>query len=562
MYWSDEVYRIFGRIPRKSDSSYTEILSYVHPDDREYVDNAVKRALKGETFAIDHRIVLASGEEHAVHSLGEVIFDEENTPVRMKGIVQDITKNKRAEDALRKSERRYRLLFENMLDGFACCRMLYNEFGHPVDYFYLETNSAFEQLTGLKEVTGKRVTEVIPGIKEQHPELFDTYSRVALTGQPERFEIEFKPLGIWLSISVYSTEREYFVALFENITERKQEEHRILRYNRILEGINQIFSDVMQAKTVDEMGNACLSVALEVTGSQICFVGEIDADGLLHDIAVSDMGWNQCLMYDKTGHRRPPGDFILHGLYGSVIDSGKSFFINNPQSHPDSIGLPHGHPPLTSFLGVPFVLDGKTMGMFAVANREGGYNYEQQEDLKAIAPAVVQALQRKKEEQERKQVEEMLRLSEEKFSKAFATNPAAISITHLEDGLIMDVNDIWLTTFGYSRDEVIETSLSLQLWPTPGDRDRFVQELREKGPFHSRKLMFLRKSGEPFTALASAVTLTVEVKRWFSRHGWIFPSARRRRRRCAKRRSENVSWPTWWRRPTCPSVSAHRMAGY
>ena len=71
---------------------------------------------------------------------------------------------------------------------------------------------------------GKRATEVIPGIKESHPELLETYCRVALTGKPEKFEIEFKPLGIWLSISVYSTEREHFVAVFDNITERKKAE--------------------------------------------------------------------------------------------------------------------------------------------------------------------------------------------------------------------------------------------------------------------------------------------------------------------------------------------------
>ncbi len=145
-------------------------------------------------------------------------------------ILQSIEKKKAeqervlAENELRESDRRYHLLFENMLDGFAYCRMLYDDCGHPVDFIYLETNSVFEQLTGLIEVTGKRVTEVIPGIKELHPEMFDAYCRVALTGQPERFEVEFKPPGIWLSVSVYSTEREHFVAVFDNITERKRAE--------------------------------------------------------------------------------------------------------------------------------------------------------------------------------------------------------------------------------------------------------------------------------------------------------------------------------------------------
>ena len=137
----------------------------------------------------------------------------------------------------------------------------------------------------------------------------------------------------------------------------------------------------MQAKTEEEVGNACLSVALKVTGSQFGFVNEMGADGLLHDIAKSELGWEQCLMYDKTGHRCPPSNFVVHGLYGSVIKNKKSFFTNDPPSHPDSIGLPYGHPPITSFLGVPLVQDGKTIGLIAVANRENGYSCEQLEDL-------------------------------------------------------------------------------------------------------------------------------------------------------------------------------------
>jgi PAS domain S-box-containing protein len=172
---------------------------------------------------------------------------------------------------------------------------------------------------------------------------------------------------------------------------QKQEEHTH-RYNRILEGINSILSNVMQAKTEEEMANACLSVALKLTGSLIGFVGLMDDDGLLHDIAINGMGWEMCLMYDKTGHRRPPGNLVVHGLYGSVINNGKCFFTNKPLTHPDSIGLPFGHPPINSFLGVPLVLDGKTMGVIAVADREGGYSYEHQEDLEAISPAVIHAL--------------------------------------------------------------------------------------------------------------------------------------------------------------------------
>ncbi|MDQ1276443.1 MAG: hypothetical protein QG610_2021, partial [Euryarchaeota archaeon] len=142
-------------------------------------------------------------------------------------------------------------------------------------------------------------------------------------------------------------------------------------------------------------------------------INEMSADGLLHDVAKSELAWEQCFMYDKSGHSRPLSDFAVRGLYGIVINDKKSFFTNDPQSHPDSVGLPYGHPLITSFLGVPLVLDEKIMGIIGVANREGGYSFEPQEDLEKIASAVVQALHRKKEEEERTRMEEAFQKSEE-----------------------------------------------------------------------------------------------------------------------------------------------------
>ena len=114
-----------------------------------------------------------------------------------------------------------------MQEGFAFCQMIYDTSGKPDDWIYLNVNPAFNRLTGLADIVGRRVTDAIPGIKDQTPELFKTYSRVAQTGQPEKFEIHFTPLGIWLSISVFSPEKEYFVAVFDDITIRKQVEEKL-----------------------------------------------------------------------------------------------------------------------------------------------------------------------------------------------------------------------------------------------------------------------------------------------------------------------------------------------
>ncbi|AKB28977.1 sensory transduction histidine kinase [Methanosarcina siciliae T4/M] len=115
LYWSDEIYRIFGCAPQEFIATYDIFLSYVHPDDRENVENAIKEALNGKTYSIDYRIVLASGEERIVHGQGKVFFDED-VPVRMMGIVQDITGRKKAEKALESANAYNRSLIEASLD--------------------------------------------------------------------------------------------------------------------------------------------------------------------------------------------------------------------------------------------------------------------------------------------------------------------------------------------------------------------------------------------------------------------------------------------------------------
>ncbi|MBF0501247.1 MAG: PAS domain S-box protein [Candidatus Riflebacteria bacterium] len=138
------------------------------------------------------------------------------------------------DEAFRESEATYGSLFDNMLNGFAYCRMLFDN-NKPQDFIYLRVNQAFETLTGLNNVVGKRVSEVIPGIREADPKLFEIYGRVALTGQPERFEIYVDALRMWFWISVYCPQREHFVAVFDVITKRKKAEEEKALYQRQLE---------------------------------------------------------------------------------------------------------------------------------------------------------------------------------------------------------------------------------------------------------------------------------------------------------------------------------------
>jgi two-component system cell cycle sensor histidine kinase/response regulator CckA len=105
LYWSDEIYRIFGLTPKEFGATYDEFLNFVHPGDREFVRKAVQEALYGRPFYVDHRIVLPDGAVRFVHQQGEVTFGENGEPVRMLGIVRDITDEKEKEMQLIMSER-------------------------------------------------------------------------------------------------------------------------------------------------------------------------------------------------------------------------------------------------------------------------------------------------------------------------------------------------------------------------------------------------------------------------------------------------------------------------
>ncbi len=103
LFWSDEIYRIFGVAPHAFEATYDAFLGFVHPEDRDRVDDSVRRALEADAaYDLDHRIVRPDGEVRIVHERAEVVRDAEGRPVRMRGTVQDVTEIRLAESELRK----------------------------------------------------------------------------------------------------------------------------------------------------------------------------------------------------------------------------------------------------------------------------------------------------------------------------------------------------------------------------------------------------------------------------------------------------------------------------
>lgn len=197
------------------------------PDGRELraeeLPMQIAAATNREVRDAELNIEMPSGQSITILGNAVPLRDERGSPIGSIAAFQDISERKKAETLVQESEKRYKSLFDNMLNGFAHCRMLFED-GKPVDFVYLDVNRAFEEQTGLHDIEGKKVTEVIPGIREQSPELFEVYGRVALGCGPEYFETYVEPLHDWYSISVYSAEPGHFVAVFDVITERKKAE--------------------------------------------------------------------------------------------------------------------------------------------------------------------------------------------------------------------------------------------------------------------------------------------------------------------------------------------------
>lgn len=157
---------------------------------------------------------------------------------------RDISERKQAEKALVESEERYRGLFDNMIDGFAYHKVVYGDNGEPVDYTFLEINDCFTELVGLgREIIGKNVTEVIPGIEDDPADWIGVYGELAKNGGELRFEQYSEPLGKWYNVSAYSPRPGYFAALFQDVTEQNQMDEALQVSEALFRGFMQSATD-------------------------------------------------------------------------------------------------------------------------------------------------------------------------------------------------------------------------------------------------------------------------------------------------------------------------------
>jgi PAS domain S-box-containing protein len=195
------------------------------------------------------------------------------------------------------------------------------------------------------------------------------------------------------------------------------------RDDKLASAINRILSVALHCETLEELARESLAVCEEVTGSAFGWIGEINGQGHLDTIALSNPGWEACRIPESHAALLVK-DMPLRGVWAEVIHSGRPLFTNDPASHPASVGIPPDHPPLNAFLGSPMLEQGKVVGMISVGNRAGGYRDRQREQLETLTPVVLECLRRKRAERALQLAHEELELRVERRTRQLAREKA------------------------------------------------------------------------------------------------------------------------------------------
>jgi PAS domain S-box-containing protein len=165
------------------------------------------------------------------------------------------------EENLRRSEERYHALFNTLTEGFCVIEVLFDANDRPIDYRFLEINPAFEKQTGLHDAQGKLMRDLAP---EHETYWFDIYGKIALTGEPVRFENEAKELHRWYEVFAYKVggdESRKVAILFNDISERKRMDEALTKNEQRLK----------RSQEIAHLG----SWELDLTGNQLTWSDEV-----------------------------------------------------------------------------------------------------------------------------------------------------------------------------------------------------------------------------------------------------------------------------------------------
>ena len=298
---------------------------------------------------------------------------------------REIEERQEAAEALRRSEARYRAMFEHNpvrtivvgLDGrIVAFNLAISKSGdrvpHIGDLMY-------------KDYAGKH------GI-DMHSELLKCMRSQTVGEFPE---LRYRKKILSVRIAPFTRGA---VITAEDITQRKRSEDRILRQNVLLEAINRLFRESWRCETSDAVVQLFLAGALELTGSQVGFTGEVDEAGRFDLMALTDAGGSSGRL-SRSDAMAVIQDLEVRGYWDRAIREAQTFIVKDAAGHPDRGGNPGGRPKVTCFLGVPLQNAGKTFGIIGLANKESGYDLADQQAVENLGMAFMETFNRKRTEE-------------------------------------------------------------------------------------------------------------------------------------------------------------------
>lgn len=277
IYWSDELYRIYGRDRETTHLNYEGFLSWFHPDDREKTKKIVEDSYRARTpFSYIHRIIRPDGSMRWMRGTGEVLTDSNGQPKRMRGTAQDVTDLRETETALLKSEARFRRLLESNIVGICVGRL---------DCSIIEANDSFLNLFGFSRpelIRGEVNWVKLAGWNPKKNLLSELEQKKALSiVETTAFNKDGTPLTLLVSLALLDEGNDTYIGVVIDVTTTKRLEDALKKSeSRFLSLIN---SDMLGIRIIDLDGRV-----LESNDTFLKMIGYTRAD--LND---GKINWSQ-----------------------------------------------------------------------------------------------------------------------------------------------------------------------------------------------------------------------------------------------------------------------------
>jgi PAS domain S-box-containing protein len=301
------------------------------------------------------------------------------------------------------------------------------------------------------------------------------------------------------------------IGMVQDITERKKAEEELQKLNRILKSLNSSSKIMIKADDEIKYLNDVCNIVLKDCGYTMVWIGYAQDDKYKSVLPVAYAGFDKEYV---DGLKVTWSDTIQgRGPTGTAIRTGKLALCRNMLADPTFVpwrkaAIKRGY---ASSISLPLMTEGKAFGSIAIySHKPDPFSGDEIELLSELSHDLSHGITAIRLRNESKRTEEALRQSEERFSKAFRSSPAALSISRLNDGTLIDINESFENLFGYNKKELIgQRAIKLNLYSNLHERNEIVRQLRELGSIKNYEVSARTKNGTGLKILISAVKNTL-----------------------------------------------------